>query len=131
MTLDLLVDALAVYRASRIVTADSITERPRAEIVRWSYGGRLPSPFRWSAERRRFVTDQQPAGVVAASSDVVKVDDDPPKVAELVTCYWCSGMYVALGAVAARRWAPGLWGLLSRALALSAAGALIAGLEQD
>lgn len=46
-------------------------------------------------------------------------------IVELYECPWCLSMYVALGAVALRRWAPRAWRPVALALAYSAACGLI------
>lgn len=127
--LALLVDALAAYRLTKLATDDSITEGPRAAIVHAAYAGRpLPEPYEWRQDLGRFVVVTDGVHVVPAA-DVVIDTDLPPKVAELVTCRWCAGMWLSAGVVAAARLAPRAWRPLARALAFSAAAALIAGLE--
>jgi hypothetical protein len=109
----LVVDALAAYRLTRLVTADVLTEDARRTVVdvAYSLAGRVP-PEADTAEE-----------VVAADPD------EPPKLAVLVTCRWCAGMWVALGVVfIARRFR--WWPAMADALALSATAALVAGLEE-
>lgn len=116
--LDLAVDALAAYRLTRLVTADSITQGPRDAIIDAAYTltGRYPS-MSASAEEQGW-------------QGVAESDPDVPKLAELVTCRWCAGMWVSLGIVAvARRYR--WWPPLAQALAMSAAAALLAQLEDD
>ena len=45
-------------------------------------------------------------------------------LADLVSCPWCTGVWVAFGVVAARRVAPRDWVPIAQALALSAAAGL-------
>lgn len=93
-----LVDALAVYRLTRLVAADGITEPIRDVISEWTESG---------------------------PQTLVK-----EKVAELIECRWCVGMWVALGlvyVVRRRSW----WPNMADALAFSALAALIAGLEDE
>lgn len=114
----LLLDALAAYRLTRLVTADTLTEKPRKLIVLGAYD-RAGRPLPDQAE-------DAPTAV-----DLVELDDHPPKLAELVTCRWCAGVWVSAGVVAVGTFLPGAWAHVSRALALSAAAALLAGLEED
>jgi hypothetical protein len=48
------------------------------------------------------------------------------KVVELIECPWCTGFWVALGTVAARRLVPTVWDPIARVLAYSAAAGLVA-----
>lgn len=82
---DLLVDALAVARITRLVTDDTL---PPLEAAR----------------RRAYEHVQQRHGAGWA---------------EGVTCAWCVSVWVAAGAVVARRVAPRTWDRAARALALS------------
>ncbi len=113
--LDLAVDVLAAYRLTRLATADVISEPVRQSVVR-RVGVAVPGP---GADTEEPTTAE---GLVAA-------DPAPPKLATLVTCRWCAGMWVAGGVGAARRWAPEAWRPVAWALALSAGAALLAGLE--
>lgn len=99
--LDLFVDALAAYRLTRLVTADTILDAPRDAIATWSESG--PD----SSEAWR------------------------PKIGELVECRWCAGVWISLGVVAARRLAPAAWEPVARVLAFSTVAALLARAEDD
>lgn len=112
----MIVDVLAVFRVTRLVVKDDITEPPRKALVELAYS---------MAGRRMLVPDSD-----ATAIEIVATDPEPPKIARLVTCPWCASIYVAFGVVAARRWAPRLWGPLADALALSAAAGLLAGHEE-
>ena len=114
-TLDLAVDALATYRLTRLVTADIISEPFRRSIV-----GRL---LGWGEEEM--------AAVHPTSLEAVEELEDPPKLARLLTCRWCAGVWVAGGVVAARTVAPRAWDPVARGLALSTGAALIARAETD
>src|SRR4051812_28578715 len=82
---DLVVDALATYRLTRLATADVISEPVRRSIVGRTLG--------WSG---RDVDDAGP------SAEAVVGDlSDPPKLAQLVTCRWCAGVWIAGGVVVA------------------------------
>lgn len=126
----LCIDALAAYRLARLVTKDVITEDLRDAVVRGTYSNAddegHPMEVRYAAHARQPKT---PSG--ASWSEYAEHDGGAPKVATLVTCYWCAGMWISFGVIAARRWAPGLWDPLARVLATSAVAALTAGLERD
>lgn len=123
--LALLLDALATYRLARLVTADGIADGPRDAVVRAAYeiAGR--------AEEARQTEPDVAAGERAAWSNYAMDDDDPPKLAELITCRWCAGMWLAAAVVAMRRMAPRAWSPVAAVLAFSAAAALLARLEDD
>lgn len=112
----LLLDVLATYRVTKLVVDDQLTAEWRDKLIEAAYvdAGKC--------EQAKGVMDDNPG----AWADHVAQDPDPPKLAYLVTCPWCSGMYVSLAVVAARRIAPRAWSSLARALALSAAAGLIA-----
>ncbi len=116
--LELLVDAVAAYRLTKLVTDDEITEQPRAGVVRRSF----------EANGLEYDGD-----VDETALDVVQryraEHGLPPKLATLLTCRWCAGVWIGAGVVAARRAAPRAWQPLAEALSLAAAAALIAGLE--
>lgn len=114
-----MLDALAAYRLTRLVTADTITLALRARIIRWTY-------------ERKGDTDWIASGTTDSQWELIPDDDDdPPKLATLITCRWCAGMWISGFVIAARRYAPGIWAPIARALALSAAAALVARLEDD
>lgn len=115
MIVRLIVDAVAVYRLARLVTADDLTEDLRDALVLAAYRWRgldLPNGY----------TDQTPA-------ERAMQDPAAPKLATLITCRWCAGMWLALGVVfVARRFR--WWPAMADALACSAAAALLARLEE-
>lgn len=115
----LILDALAAHRLTRLVTADVITAPVRDRIIEWAYG-RDGAPS-------EVLDDAEAYGWTEAALN----DDDPPKLATLVTCRWCTGAWVAAAVVAARYLAPRAWHPVATALAVSSAAALIAGLEDD
>lgn len=112
-----LIDGLAVARLTRLVTADTITVGPRDAVVRWAYArdGRA----QWLVELEEW----------ASPSAAVQADQHPPKVARLITCPWCAGVWVAAGVATARLVAPRLWGRAAAALAAAEAAGLLAGWE--
>lgn len=114
--LELVVDALAAYRLTRLATADVISEPWRRSLV------------------DRMVPDGPETQEALGSDTAQQVVDqlaDPPKLARLVTCRWCAGMWIAGSVVAARRAAPRAWAPVATALALSAAASLLARAEDD
>jgi hypothetical protein len=112
---DLAVDLLATHRLVRLATADVLTQGPRDRLVGWLY-------------RRHGDTDGTPA---SGWADYAEVDPDAPKLATLVTCRWCAGVWVAFGVVAARKLAPRPWDYVARALAASSVAGLLAAAEDD
>lgn len=119
------IDVLAVHRLTRLVTADTITVRPRRAIIAWSYlrngydeesvlgdGSQLDNPLEQMVEADEV---DNPCGV--------------PKLAVLVTCRWCASVWLAAGVVAAHGLVPALWLPLGAVLALSSSSTLLAGLE--
>jgi hypothetical protein len=117
--LTLAVDAAAAYRLTRLVTADEITEEPREAIVRTS--------FRSCGIDVEFVDEETAVDVVAR----YRIENGPPpKLATLVTCRWCAGVWIGFGVIAARRLVPRFWSPVADALACAAAAALLAGFEE-
>lgn len=115
------IDAAAVYRATRLVVADDITAGLRDKWIEAAYVG---------AGRHGSAQAQLPHKHEGKWADYAKSDPDVPKLGQLVTCPWCAGVWCSIGAVLLRRFAPRVWKPLSRLGALSAAAALIPGLEK-
>lgn len=115
---DDVVDALAVYRLTRLVVGDTIT-KPLRE--RW-----IAAAYRRAG---RIGRDPHDVGPGYWSDQVVLDGDTAPKLAVLVTCPWCSAVYVAAGVAVARRVAPRTWRPLARFLAAAAVAAALEGLE--
>lgn len=116
--LRLLLDAAATYRLTKLVTHDTLTTEARDAVIRGAY-------------RRQGVDEEALADEAgdlnrlgAWADDVVPNDPDPPKLATLVTCPWCAGVWVAFGVAIARRLAPRSWAFVAEALALAAAAGL-------
>lgn len=109
-----LLDALATYRLTKLVVDDQLTAEWRDAVIEAAYN---------AAGRG---TEGPSEVAPGAWVDFVAEDADPPKLAFLVTCPWCAGMWVALGVVVVDRVAPRPWRSLRRALAMSAAAGLIA-----
>lgn len=117
--IELLVDALATFRVTRLAVEDVLTADLRDAVIETIYVKAGKSE--WA--RDRFLTGEHAAGEWA---EVVAHDPDPPKLATLATCPWCAGMYVSAGVAVLRRVAPRVWAPLARVLALSAAAGIIA-----
>jgi hypothetical protein len=109
----LIVDALAAYRITKLLTDDAITEDAR----------------RWLVEHVAYDSPPEWASDAPTAVDLVGCDDDPPKLAILLTCRWCMGFWVAVGVVAARRLVPRQWAPVADVAAMSACAALLAGFE--
>ena len=62
---------------------------------------------------------------------LVEAVKDPPKLARLITCRWCAGVWIAGAVVAARTIAPRGWDPVAKGLALSAGAALLARFEDE
>lgn len=125
----IVIDALAAYRLTRLVTLDTITEGPRRAVVRKAFldspGAALPHGWAdWmSTPATSYPAAEFVAGVREAGDHAI------PKAADLITCRWCAGVWVSAGVIAARALVPKLWDPVARVLAVSAAAALVAGLE--
>lgn len=102
---DLVVDALAAARLTRLITTDSFP------------------PVRMA---RDWFLDKVDPGKVRDHEGA-----EPPALAELITCNWCTGMWVAFGVVAARRAVPGLWAPVAEALAVAMVVGQVAGWSQQ
>jgi hypothetical protein len=107
------VDVLATYRLTRLATADVISE-----------------PVRMALLRKAGATPPADADDPTAQ-EVVESLDHPPRLATLITCRWCAGMWIAAAVTAARLAAPKAWEPASRALALSAGAVLLSRLEDE
>lgn len=128
---ELVLDALATYRLTKLVTDDSLLDGPRDAVVRWSFirswRGPLDDPL-----QRTLRWEGQPVDTTPEPgewADYARADPTAPKLATLLTCRWCAGMWVALGVVVARAAAPKAWAPLARALAFSAVAGLGVRLE--
>jgi len=101
---DDLTDVLAAYRLTRLVTTDTISDPIRDRLIERIY-------------RAGYWGDMKPP--LGGWSELARADEEPPKLADLLTCWWCAGWWVSALVVAARRLVPGLWGPVARALATS------------
>lgn len=103
-----LVDALAAYRLTVLVVRDEIMSGPRNAVREW-------------ANRRRPTSEK--------IADALYLPVRHPKIAYLVECPWCVGVYAGLGVVAFRRLVPRLADPILRGLAVSAIVGLVAETE--
>lgn len=105
---DLLTDALAVYRLTRLVTTDLITQPARDAIE--AHATKRTDVIPLIGPSRPTVTDVQPWAFLR----------------DVTQCDWCTSMWVAFGVLAARRLAPEVWRPVAEALACSTVAGLIA-----
>lgn len=120
--LHLVVDLVAVYRITRLVTADTLTQPWRDRIIRWAY-------LRWSkmVGPDEVAEDVMGSGTMQAMAEAD--EHEAPWLARLIICRWCSSMHIAAGAVAAEWAVPAAWHPLAWGLTLASGAALLAGLE--
>jgi len=116
----LVVDAVATYRLTRLVTADAITAPWRDQLVRNAYVAR---------DGEAVAVDMEAETPHDTWSDRATDDDDPPALAQLLVCRWCMGVWIAAAVTVARRSWPRQWGPVADAATLAAAAALLARLE--
>jgi Protein of unknown function (DUF1360) len=109
----LVVDALATYRLTRLATADVISEPVRLALL------------------RRAGAEPPPGQDDPTAQEMVEGMKDPPRVATLITCRWCAGIWIAAGVTTARAVAPRAWERVGRGLALSAVAVLLSRFEDD
>lgn len=127
----LLIDLLAVYRLTRLITKDTLLQEIRWWILQ-----------RWPNEGTEFpaniVTDINKANGALANGLPVfrstKEDEDGDsiwlplrtyKITELLECPWCASYWVAAIVVALRTFIPTPWGYVAVTLAFSALVGLI------
>jgi hypothetical protein len=114
--IDLLLDALSVYRLTRLVTRDTITRPARVRIIRWAY-----------EHAAGWIGEPQPFHQTESEWDEMPRDDDhAPLLAELVTCSFCAGLWISFGVRLCRRYRGGVWKPVAEALALSTVAAALA-----
>lgn len=122
----LAVEAGAAYRLTKLITDDGITQPLREAVIADAYerAHRTGEAHAISAELGAETKPDEWQQIATA-------DEEPPKMAQLITCRWCTGVWVGLGIVLVARRFRRAWPALADALALAAAAALIAGLEKD
>jgi len=96
----LIIDALAVFRLTRLIVADGIFDRPRNWILT-RFPGAETEFYADAVERvpRRLVP-------VSGSSPRVWVAVEPSWLGRLLECCWCVSVWTAAGVVVARQ----MWG---------------------
>lgn len=119
--LNLLVDCAATYRLTRLATKDVLTQPARDRIIRWTY---RDHPMLLDAV---IINDTTPAAWQTWAED----DPNPPKLATLITCRWCAGIWIAIAVTALRLTAPRTWRKTAWMLTCSTAAPLLARLEND
>lgn len=97
----LILDALAVFRLTRLVVADTITAPLRERLI-----GRKPAVTRDIDGERIMIAAR-------------------PKLAEFITCPWCTSPYLAAIVVGCQALIPTLWQYPCAVLAFSAAAGLL------
>lgn len=110
-----LVDALAVYRLTKLATDDGITQPVRDRIIEAAYTG----AGRAEHERTKWLDGFDGGMKEGDWQEVAENDPEPPKLATLVVCPWCASVWLALGLallVRRARW----WPAMADALAWSA-----------
>lgn len=117
----LLLDALATFRLTKLVTHDTLTVEARDSVIMAAYKRSGSEHYAWGWQQIEMAGEHP-----TWADDVVPIDPDPPKLATLVTCPWCAGAWVALLVVIARRLAPKPWAFAAEVFALSAAAGLTA-----
>lgn len=109
-----LVDVLAAFRLTRLVTRDTITRPARTRIIRYAYE---------SSGRALLGGDE------AEIDEYPHTDQDAPKLAAFIICPWCVSTWCSIFVVCARRRFPQVWSPIATALALSSATGLLARLD--
>lgn len=99
-----LTDAMAVKRATRLVVQDDLTASIREGIIEWAY--------------QRAGVSIETAGTETVT-EFAQNDPNCPKLAALISCSFCASVWLAMGAVTARRYAPRAWEPIATLLALS------------
>ena len=97
----LVIDALAIFRLSRLVTTDSILDPPRDWLLR-----------RWPGNGTEFYDSEvddsevggRPVVPLEGTRPRVWVVVDPHWFGSLISCMWCLSVYVAVAVVALRQW---------------------------
>ncbi len=120
------VNALAVHRITRLISADTIPvmRRPREWLLR-----RWPSSDTVFMPSEVTVPDHDPAYVDGTTTVVFQDGDEwfairPHWLGDLITCTWCVSMYVAPFVIAADYWL-GWWPWVAISLAYSSITGLL------
>lgn len=119
--LDAVLDGLAVYRLTRLATADVLTQPLREHVIEAAYDRDLHRPH------DQGLLEEVPTEVPDRWQLTAEMDVDPPPLATLVTCRWCASVWIAAAVLPWRR--TRAWKALRWLLAASAAAALLARAE--
>lgn len=119
--IELLTDALAVHRLSRLVSSDLITAPAREATIRELYLAR------GDRDARSLLPGLDPD--YSWTERALEDGDDAPKLAQLIACRWCTSIWLALGVVILRRLIPRAWAPVAKLLACSSVAGLLGVLE--
>lgn len=144
--LDLLIDAAAVHRLTRLVTRDTF---PPVRAIREAFHAKfppenaviadadpewdvlgaddpdsLPQPGDRVTAVSIYGIAVQGVAITGPGGELAVAVTKPHPIGELLACTWCASVWVAFGVVAARRAFPRAWAPVATALALSSAAAL-------
>lgn len=126
---DLLVDSAAAYRLTKLVTDDVITQPLRDRLLERIYRGTDLHPDRTLLMVPIDMLPMPDLHDEGSWQDFTIRDEHPPKLATLLTCRWCAGVWIAAGVTVARRVAPRAWRPAAELLTCAAAAALLARFE--
>lgn len=127
----LILDGIAVARLTRLVVKDTF---PPVEAARRWWLARHPLPGRrldeslWAPvndERTVWARGDRYVNVVMVPAvegtvPTLTAENDPDPLGELITCAWCSSVWLGAGVVVLRRYAPRFWDPVARFLTYSA-----------
>lgn len=125
---ELIVDALAAYRVTRLVTRDTITKRLREHVLAIIYSGRPVPRQQITVQRAGYPRETIGGEEIEFDSLADRVEwerDDAPRLAVLLLCPWCVGVWVGFGVMVLRRVMPRVWAPIAEGLALGACAALV------
>lgn len=122
----LLIDGLCVFRLFWLWRHDTLTERPRNLAIRLAYRTRYRKREQFATLMSRM---RHHVGADFSRMDawehVVEADDNPPKLAYLLTCSWCFPLWIAAG-VGVLRANVAWWPTVSLTIATAAIASLVA-----
>lgn len=122
------VEGLAAYRVTRLVTRDTITKRLREHVLSYIYAGKPDVRQHIVVGHAGHPAEWVPGEKIEFDSLVDRVEwerDDAPKLAVLLLCPWCVGVWVGFGVMVLRRVMPRVWSPIAEGLALGALAALV------
>ncbi len=110
---ELIINALATYRLTKLVNEDVLTSGLRERFIRRQFrkAGRYHE-VEWDVPERDV-------------GSLPPTEEPAPKLAYLVTCPWCVSPYVATGVVLAATFAPKQWKKAARVAAFSAVAGIL------